>query len=770
MSKTIYRLFLILLLTGSLTSCDEIFPSAEDLNDIDLLANTEPVENIKVTDVNFTPDYKKFVVTADVVGYVGPYSFTDTTHIRMQVHETIDGIKHADNSTPKLTKVVNVEAERYRDNKVAMLALIDRSLPQVTLDDIKDKIIGCSNIFKYDNLFLAFIDSSQVSETIRCTPYVLKNYFKHTGSNYAYLYRSMLQKRQEMKQQTGLWQGFRYCSMVVFSNDQVYIQDEPIDPDHYELEAQMVSADSLAPANISISYATMVNEDKKGLANSYNILRLFCAKNNGTYIEHFSTTKLRSILLSTFHMKFPANQFHFVNPDLKVFRGNDHVLHLKIFDKEKDSLVASFSTNILLGTLDNPVVVNEYSKLRILAQGIILSGILLLIIYVLLQFIVPYIRYKLFLKRYVITYKGPNMSNRQTLVAESCYFCKAPFEVGDQIVTKCKHTVHKECWDENNYHCPEYSDRCKTGSHYYNEQNLLDAHNATFYLRWILMAIVAATMAWAMQLLLNTIYEIIGYNLAEQLTTTGLFVGLFLTMGLSLLSTHRVYNKIHIGETLLRAGLAGAGCFLAFYLTNRVTDILNLRNYLLIDWIPWTLSGFIIALCATWHTPIRLHKIKLWLGILVGILSTYIWLGIYIYHQFSFRVLILFSFIFFAIGLSLSIAMIAPRSERYFLKVQGAIKELDIALYKWFRNRREAIFTIGRSVDCSLQLSWDINSDVAPLQAQIEMIDNIPYLTAIEDGVYVKDKPLEVGQKARLYHGRSFTIGKTTFTYLEKDS
>ena len=55
-----------------------------------------------------------------------------------------------------------------------------------------------------------------------------------------------------------------------------------------------------------------------------------------------------------------------------------------------------------------------------------------------------------------------------------------PFETGEKIVVKCGHTMHKTCWDENEYHCPEYSDRCEHGTHYYNRQNLTDSRNASF--------------------------------------------------------------------------------------------------------------------------------------------------------------------------------------------------------------------------------------------------------------------------------------------------
>jgi predicted component of type VI protein secretion system len=59
---------------------------------------------------------------------------------------------------------------------------------------------------------------------------------------------------------------------------------------------------------------------------------------------------------------------------------------------------------------------------------------------------------------------------------------------------------------------------------------------------------------------------------------------------------------------------------------------------------------------------------------------------------------------------------------------------------------------------------------VSPIHAEISRIYGALRLKALEDGVTVKNgKPLAVGKSMWLYHGKSFTIGNTTFTYIEKD-
>jgi hypothetical protein len=146
-----------------------------------------------------------------------------------------------------------------------------------------------------------------------------------------------------------------------------------------------------------------------------------------------------------------------------------------------------------------------------------------------------------------------------------------------------------------------------------------------------------------------------------------------------------------------------------------------------------------------------------------------VWNLFYTLCELDFRVLLLFSFLFYYLSMTISVASATPRSERYFLKVEGAVKTMDIALYKWLRAAPDKPVTIGKSVDCSLQLSWDMQSNIAPVQAEIRLRHKVPYLIPKHAGVFIKKLPLKPNLRIRLVHGRSFRIGKTTFTYIEKD-
>ena len=409
-----------------------------------------------------------------------------------------------------------------------------------------------------------------------------------------------------------------------------------------------------------------------------------------------------------------------------------------------------------------------------------------------LQYVVPYLHYKYFCHKYVLRYSGHNMGLGANIVAEACYLCKEPFEVNDEIVVKCSHTMHKTCWDENGYHCTEYSDRCKHGSHYYNSKDLSDKRNAPFFTKWVLAGVVATTFAW-MQFIFRShrVTEWLATHLSLMLTgleagspeaTTmfndnpisplasfGFSCGLFMTLAVALLSTKLVNVRHNFVSYIVHALVAALLCFLTFLLTNVLVITTNMSNYaFLVEWIPWVISAGIIGVCGTHGTRVVLRKRLIIPCSIITIFATYV-LWMFYSGFLDYRLMLLVAFLVYGCGLMLCIAMVAPRSERYFLRVEGAIKEMDIAIYKWFRNNPDRIVTIGKSVDCSLQLSWDITGDIAPIHAEIRMHHNVPYLTAIEDGVIVNGKPVEVGQEVCLYHGTSFTIANTTFTYFEKD-
>ena len=394
----------------------------------------------------------------------------------------------------------------------------------------------------------------------------------------------------------------------------------------------------------------------------------------------------------------------------------------------------------------------------------------------------------------MIRYAGPQMSKDGLMLAESCYLCKGQFELGDEVVTKCRHTMHKECWDENGYQCPEHGRNCRHGSHYYNSKNMFDSRNATFYLQWILAGMIAGWLAWMFFLLRMHLYDnsllthimlfIFGIQAgspeADQFIADyavhmdyqpafGFFVSFFITLCLSLLSLRGIRWTTRIIDALIRAFIAGVlGC-LSFAINCILAVIIGIKtNSVVLDCIPWILMTAIIMYSVTCHTRVRTRPLWLFIACLSGVISMYIWTLVF-QIAVDFRLFLLLSFLLTSVVLAVCIAFEAPKSEHYFLQASGAIKPIEIALYKWLRSNPSAVITMGQSVDCSIHLSWDISSNVAPVHAELFLRRSTLYIKALEKGVILNGKELEAGDSDSLSHGSHFIIGNTTFTYVEKD-
>ena len=183
------------------------------------------------------------------------------------------------------------------------------------------------------------------------------------------------------------------------------------------------------------------------------------------------------------------------------------------------------------------------------------------------------------------------------------------------------------------------------------------------------------------------------------------------------------------------------------------------------------LSGLVIASAVVYGTDIKLKKalIGAVISIIFGLGSMYLW-SFSFNAQVDTREFLLLSYMIYCIGFAISVAATCPKSERYFLRVEGPIKDMDIAIYKWMKAPEQSKrILIGKSVNCDLQMTWDITSPIAPEQAEVKMVNGYLYLTALEEGILFNKKPLKTNVRKKLYHGTKFVIGKTTFTYLEKD-
>lgn len=799
-----YRILLMAIFAISLVGCDLLTGSDVKDEEMDDIFSTESEndstvnkEQLEVLGVEFTPGYKKFKMFVSIKEDLGPYAITDTNQVVVKTTEFISGIPNNTSSKPILKLVKNTEGEEIIKKDTKALVLVDLDQPQDVVTRELNAVREIRAVFN-QNLYVAFMSDQSVSETMQASDYVLDSRFVSSQQSRKFLYRSILLKKKEIEDRVGVWADAKKVSMLVFSNEQIYKDnDEPIDPDHFALEEQMVKPDSVYNTRFysisSVLFSDAADKDTDNQAAS--VLKVMTKNYGGIYEKVFSWAELKETIMGMKSEDIIANEFDFENPDGKVYSGISHKMLIELFAKDDGHLLGTASTDILLGVAYNPVIVNGGNNFLVFLQGIAIGLLVILFVYLIFQFLIPFIKYRLFLRKYVVKYIPGNMSVGNIAVSESCYFCKGAFEPGDEIVVKCEHVMHKSCWDENQYHCPEYGRHCDKGSHYYNHINLFDPSNAVYQLKWIMMSILAAMLAWSLYVFLileldqttptlvarmvdAKIADVGGYavfnetaNSMGYLPLFGMCLGGCLTLVLSLLSVKKQSYLRQVLDLALRVLVVSLASYFLFLLTESVMMAFDMNPWLaLINWIPMSIMTLLIAFVSTADTKIHLRKYFLLIAIVLGGLSLYVWSFFFRgLMMLDIRVLLLFSCIFYCVGVGLAVAQMMPKSERFFLNVRGAVKETDIALFKWFINNPDEVVTIGKSIDCSLQMTWDIKGQVAPVHANLELTNVGIRLTALEEGVMLGSKMLSPGDSRLLSHNQHFTIGDTTFTYMERD-
>ena len=787
------------------TSCDEQVPP--DIDDI-LTTDDQQAENagdaLQITNIEFSDDYKVMELSSRLLHDVGGQDLTDSTKVEAKVEQHIKRLINqlGKEKQPVLTKVANSSRDLFKKLDIKLIVLVDLSLPQQQVDAERKAVKEIRALFGEQSLFIAFMQDDDVSETYEATDYIIDNYFVHQDPSTIYLYRSVLTKLSELEDRnTTIGKAARKV-MVILSGGKTYAGDQPVDPMHFELQQLLNNKAKDDNGLLQAYYANFAagvsggEEELIGLsdnAGGNNVLQYFCKALGGLYQPTFNWQEMEEDILKDYHIDLSNYKITVEQPDRKVFRGDLHVLEISFYDKQSGDLIAKGQTEFSLGSVYIPVIVRDGSMFEFVITGILFTLCLLLLVWLILQFLEPYIRYRIFKRKYVITYTGNQMSYQGQPVSESCYLCKSPFIQGDEIVVKCKHTMHQECWDDNEYHCPEHGRHCKEGSHYYNQHHLLDSQNAPFYMKWALVGIVAGFTAWCvfvshdhplsssfiehMRSMLNRDpgtdgSGAFGYGSGlSDLPAFGQAVGFLLTFFLSNFTVRHRQWYYRFGEIILRGLIAAVvGCLLCM-LGSFISILLHFDySTFLTEWIPWALlSGFImISVTVKTRTPIRRSFVIA--SCLIAVLSMFMWAFVYYNSLLDYRLSLLIGFIIYSVAIALCIAYVSPRSERFFLHIEGAVKEMDIALYKWYKVSPSQVITLGKSVDCDIQLSWDVNGCVAPVHAEIRRRRQSLRLKALEEGVTMRDgKPLPVGKEVWLYHGRAFTIGHTTFTYIEKD-
>ena len=77
--------------------------------------------------------------------------------------------------------------------------------------------------------------------------------------------------------------------------------------------------------------------------------------------------------------------------------------------------------------------------------------------------------------------------------------------------------------------------------------------------------------------------------------------------------------------------------------------------------------------------------------------------------------------------------------------------------------------SIGKSVNCVLQMNWDNSEGIGDRVVELYLKNDRPYCKVLDNGVTQQGRTIPQGVEFVLVNGTEFSIGKTNFTYIEKD-
>lgn len=767
---------------------------------IDRTENTSlKSKEIEILGIKFSPTYEEVLLDVDMSSYMNRRILTDSSNIKFVVEEIyaneLSG-KNDAKSQPRLVQIQNMASKAADDKMFKVLAVVDLTLPQPLVDEQREALQDIKNVYGDEDLYVCFMYDSEVSETLPLTDYVFQHYFESRQNSEKLLFRSIVEKRDEMRNPNGVFPLTPNQALLIFSDGAVYDEnDTPFDPMHYEYKAELDKIyQELVRDTLSIYYVQMGTDWVGKDIEASTTLRRMCENYDGLYQEEFNWRQMEADFKKKFDLVYCNYLFKLSNPDKKVYSGNSNILRLKCYDKISNSLLAEDEISYTLGSVYEPIIVNGTNKLKTVLQGVFIILILIFAIYLIFQFIEPTIRYLYFLRHYVTNYKGKGMVVHGKLVGDHCYMCKDNFRENDRIVVKCEHTLHKECWDENEYKCPEYGSRCKNGSHYFNLKQPWDSKNASPYMTRLLIGCIAALGSWLLfvcdislfpkEILNNVIQQIYDINLVDVDNTTtlhehqsrlrvipnmGFCIGLFNMLFLGLLSVSHGNWKKRIAQVSLLSLLCGIGCWVFFFFQCAATLVFDMTSCsYLTNWIPWLLSSILLLKMHAWYIDKQLKKKAIVISCIIGTLTVNIWRVIFVGSFFDYRLLLLLGFVLYSTTLALCVPCLTFKTTHPFLSISGSIKPIDIALYKWFKTSSNTIVRIGRSVDCDLQITWDIKGQISPIHAEIRMQKGTCRLYPLEEGVYIKGKPCSLNKGYKLYHGLTFNIANTMFVYKEE--
>lgn len=775
-------------------------------------SGTSASDTISVVQLSKSDRADTLFVDFKILDASGKKKFVDNLHKGSFTVSDVEAL--GQDIPPQVDSIIDIRERKIISDQISMLFLVDRS-GSISQDELLEQyaqICRIIEILPNTKIYLSFMDSTVTPSLLATQENMKFKFFEEfevkTGTE-KYLYKAIMAKMEELSGAIGTHypeiphnpalQDSTQKMLFVFTDGRVVNPDGTfIGADFFKWKGEIWDL-SEKQAHSEIPYVPIhciYIGDPAATANIKDEMEALCASAptkdalKGQFHTLFDVAQLQETLMGTIDSIAADYRLVLLNPDGKTYDGTQRTLTVTLRDNA--NVLAQGIVNYAFGNQHVPIVVasdpTSASNSHTILSGLLYGLIFILLVYLILQYLVPWIKYKMFCKKYIVEYRRG--SGDSSVERQHCYHCKEPFEDGDKIVVKCEHVVHLECWEENRNRCPEYGiHNCSKGIHYYNKERLSDPRNAPYFVPWLVYGLATGLVSWLFMRLFytETLFAPMITKLVELLRPLdaqmgltasyvskiqsmllcGLLLGFFITLFFNYQIEFRKKNLKIWGQMLLRALIGSAVGFVAFLLGAIVIILLGKSaNCIYTDWIPWALFAVGIAFTLSFKTDINLRS-----ALIGGLISVLISFVVLYMATFAKEVISMFSYMIYAAGFGIAVAVVHFVSEKYFLRISGPVKERDIAIYKWMSvtggfNR----VTIGKSIDCILEMNWDNAENIADKQVEIYLENDRPYCKALSDGTRLASgQMLQKGQTILLNHGTEFTIGNTLFTYIEKD-
>ena len=484
--------------------------------------------------------------------------------------------------------------------------------------------------------------------------------------------------------------------------------------------------------------------------------------------------------------RFPDYEMAVVYREGKVHYGAEKEMLIRINYEEKNAVG---ETDYAVGTLLRPVRQGSNDLWRLL-WGFLLWAALLGITYLVVQILIPFLRVYItdFDRRYVRKYSFDNDT------AHQCHYCLNEIRDQEEIVTKCKHIVHKHCWVENGCQCADYGKHCKTGKQFlFDSRKIFDPGNRLYIMPYVLYGMVGGFVAWFIFQMTNFWFPHLFDTFATYLLSkfypaydpdflpflqqvylqkinsflsTGILLGLITTGILASLDKSKQRN-VSMGWVIVKYMLGCITGFLMFLLAAiLIISSKSGANHFFIDCIPWLVSGCVWGLCLMPRSGVVWKRITMG-GIAAGLLGFIVlytgkWWGCYG---------VMLGFV--AASAALGSAYVSSRriAIRYYLKFSGN-QSGKVAIHKWMSVAGGSQdVTIGKSRDCTICMDWDDHQSLREVNVKlyVDRKDKLPCLKVVDEHIVYNWTVARKNDEFLLKNGAKFKLGNTVFRYIEKN-